>query len=1560
MALELFHPLVRGWFERRFGAPTEPQRRGWPEIAAGKHTLIAAPTGSGKTLAAFMVCLDRLWRQWLKGVLADGVQVVYVSPLKALSNDIQRNLQTPLAELAEVARGEGLGSLPIRVALRTGDTPAGERAALRKHPPHILVTTPESLYLLLTAERTRPLLATCDTVIVDEIHAMARDKRGSHFTLTLERLAALCPRPPARIGLSATQRPIERIASFLIGNADVAPRLVEVPTAVTGPASNSAIGQPVSSDEPPLTDPAADRLDSPRVPDGVLVPINTPIGTATGAARQLKLFEAERIRVEPTNSGTAQRGCTIIDTGHARERDLAIEVPPTELSAVCSHEQWAEIYAQLTALINSHRSTLVFVNTRRMAERMSHQLRELLGEEAVAGHHGSLSRAIRLSAEQRLKAGELKAIVATASLEMGIDIGYIDLVCQIGSPRSIAAFLQRVGRSGHSLGAVPKGRLFPLTRDELIECLALVRASRCGILDTIEIPEQPLDILAQQLIAAVACEEWSEQSLYELCRRAWPYRNLTPADFNAVVRMVSDGISPRNRRGAYLHRDQIHGKLRARKGARLAAITSGGAIPENAEYRVVTEDDNTFVGTVDEDFAIESTAGDIFLLGNTSWRIRYVRAGEVVVRDAEGAPPTIPFWLGEAPGRTFELSQEISEVRRQIASRVGNEPPDPGESDAAGQWVKMECGASDWAARQAARYVAAETAAIGLVPTADEIVFEKFFDESGGMQLVIHAPLGARINRAWGLAFRKRFCRSFDFELQAAATDNGILLSLGPQHSVPTENLFKMLGVHNGRYLLEQAAIAVPMFQVRWRWNVTRALGVLRFQSGKKVAPFLQRFRSDDLLAAAFPETVGCLENHHGDVEIPDHPLVRQTMHDCLHEAMDIDRWLAILDQAGQGSVRLIARDTREPSPFCHEILNANPYAFLDDAPLEERRTRAVTARRGLSPADFRDLAILDPEAIAQVQAEAWPLARDAEELHDALMNLVALRADEMPAWRGGWDELTRDGRATCVAVPIHAADGGIASVERYWIAAERWPVMAALFPQAKADPEVKLPDSLRREYAASDARVELVRGRVSFAGPITALEIATLLHLDAGEVESALEALEGQGLILRGRFRVRDGQRSHHAPPDEAPAGGRERRGEGAGAETPVEWCERRLLARIHRRTLDGLRRQIQPVETNDFLRYLLAHQRVSRPDGVAWNGPAGVREAIQQLQGFEMPAGAWENVLAARIPEYDPQWLDQLFMSGEVVWGRLQLPARDEGRGPSMAAMTRTMPISLALRADLPWLLPPDRASAPGRDATEAASATADGTAISLRSNAQQVLAALRDRGALFFQEIVALTQLLPSHVEDALRELAAVGFVTSDAFAAVRAIAKVQRGTRRAVGRTFASTVTPTGRWSLFPGLVLPASREERLQRWCGQLLRRYGVLFRDLGARESAAPTWPELAPVLRRMELRGELRGGRFVAGVGGEQFAVESAVVELRKTRDRTDEEWHLLVAADPVNLFGVVTSEPRVPAIHTNWLVVRQGKRIAARQGGVITFTTEMPLLIQADMRRALEVGSM
>ncbi len=1445
---DLFHPLIVEWFRGRFGQPTEPQRDGWPEIVARRDTLIAAPTGSGKTLAAFLVCIDRLLRQAVDGELPDGTQVVYVSPLKALSNDIERNLQQPLAEISALAEEHGIALPQIRTAVRTGDTPASKRQSMVRRPPHILVTTPESLYLLLGGKKSREILRGAHTVIVDEIHALARDRRGTHLALTLERLDVLCGSRAVRIGLSATQRPLDRIARFLVGHANA--------------------------------------------------------------------------------NGTSSPACRIIDAGHLRELDLGVEVPRSELSAVCSNEQWEEVYARITELIASHRSTLVFVNTRRLAERVTHRLSELLGEEAVASHHGSLSRELRFLAEQRLKSGQLKAIVATASLELGIDVGYIDLVCQIGSPRSIATFLQRVGRSGHSLGAVPCGRLFPLTRDDLMEALALLRATRAERLDAIELPRMPLDVLAQQIVATVAADEWDEEELLALCRRSDPYHELSRETFEEVLELTSVGVDGRRQRGSYVHRDRIHGKLRARRGAALVAASSGGTIPDTADYQVYTADPRTFVGTVNEDFAIESMAGDIFLLGNTSWRILQVRSGEVLVQDAQGAPATIPFWLGEGPGRTHELSCEVSQLREDLAQRINGKPVSGTQArdwvEHVTAWLRGETGVEEYPARQAVEYTAAQWAALGMLPTRQQIIFERFFDESGGMQLVIHAPLGARVNRAWGLALRKRFCRSFNFELQASADDNGIVLSLGPHQSFALDSIFGMLNTENAAALLKQALLAAPMFQIRWRWNATRALALPRMQNGNKVPPPLQRFRSDDLLTAVFPESTACLEHIVGDIEIPDHPLVRQTVEDCLHEAMDLDRWLDVLRDVKAGEIELVGRDTREPSPFCYEILNANPYAFLDDAPLEERRARAVATRRTLVADDVRDLAKLDPEAIAQVREEAWPEVRDAEELHDVLQTLVAVPVRDADSWQTWFDELAAQSRAA----QIEPRPG-----LSFWLAAERWPLVRAIYPEAVPSPPLNLPPHLEAQPNAREAQLALVRGFAEFRGPVKTSECAAALGLTPAEVDAAFAALESEGAVLRGHFDTgADNGPSSSAPDSQV---------------IDTQWCQRRLLARIHRLTLAGARRRVRPVEPAVFLNFLLAYHGMLPGKQLA--GRAGVRDVIARLQGFELPAGAWESeILAPRLERYEAEWLDELTLYGEVTWGRLR-PPRPEDRISRKALLNSSVPLSLVLRDDLPWIVPDEETRTPqGLDAT-----------------AQAVYDTLSQHGACFFHDLARLTKLLPAQVEDALGTLVALGLATADGFGSIRPRVSPDRSRRKdALRRLQRRRGKPArrqwhgGRWSQWPGDLPAVDRRQRAERWVGQLLLRYGVVFRDLLTREPLAPRWGELVPLLRRLEARGEVHGGRFVDGTSGEQYGTPAAVELLRRCRDEPPAgKWHVISASDPVNLIGIITPERRIAAKRGNTLALRDGKLLAARVAGAVQVFGEVAPDEEQALWRALRV---
>jgi len=1474
-ALSSFHPAVANWFNRTFDAATAPQEQAWPAIQAQRHVLIAAPTGSGKTLAAFLAVIDRLVRDGLEHGLSDETQVVYISPLKALSNDIRRNLEAPLAGIREELLALGLPDLEIRTFVRTGDTPQNERNSMRKRPPHIVVTTPESLYILLGSESGRKMLGTTRTVIVDEIHAMVGAKRGLHLAVSLERLEALAGRRLTRIGLSATQKPIGEVARFLVGTRNLRPE------------------------------------------------------------------------------GDAD--CTIVDTGYVRDRDLSIEVPGSPLEAVMSGDAWTEVYDRLAELVGEHRTTLVFVNTRRHAERVARHLSERIGEEHVTAHHGSMAKELRLDAESRLKRGELKALIATASLELGIDIGDVDLVCQLGSPRSIAAFLQRVGRSGHSVGGTPKGRLFPLSRDDLAECAALLDAVRRRELDRLRMPERPLDVLAQQIVAEVAAREWDEEEIFAMIRGAYPYRDLTRKDFDEVVQMLAEGYSTRRgRHGALIYHDAVNHILRPRRSARLTAITSGGTIPDNADYQVLLEPQATFVGTVNEDFAVESLQGDIFQLGNVSYRILRVEQGKVRVEDAHGEPPSIPFWLGEAPGRSDELSYSVSRLRTEIEQRLRTEveprlpteveQPLPTEVEQRPQdglepavrWLTDEVGLPAAAAIQLVNYLAAARGALGTLPTQSTIIFERFFDEAGGMQLVIHSPFGSRLNRAWGLALRKRFCRSFNFELQAAATEDTIILSLTTAHSFELADVARYLHSNTVRPLLVQALCAAPMFTARWRWCATVALALPRFRGGKKVAAPLARMAAEDLLTSIFPDQVACAENLPGELEIPDHPLVRQTLRDCLEEAMDIEGFEQLLRNLESGKIQVMARDVVEPSPLALEVLSARPYAYLDDAPLEERRTQAVLSRRWLDPQSASDIGKLDPDAIQRVRDEAWPDAANADELHDAMLWLTYITDEEVarqPGWPELIDALTAQKRITKVV-----------DARGLWVAAERVPLFMAAFPAARLLPAIEVPAAYDKPWSKAEALIEIVRGRLEGLGPVTATAIANSLGLPKADVEIALAALQAEGFAMRGQFTP--------------------------SARVDDEWSERRLLARIHRYTVKRLRAEIEPIEARDFLRFLFEWQRVT-PEG-RMEGPDAVGAILGQLEGFEAPASAWETeILPSRISEYEPAWLDEQCLAGRFVWTRLahrSVSAR-KGDGERGAAPVRSTPIALLARRNIRvW---------------SSLSGPPDTSGLSVK--ARMVAEYIQTHGASFFDEIADSVGLLPSQAEEALAELVALGIVNSDSFGGLRALLVPSERRRPAAGgrrrrRISLFGMDAAGRWALIrrpvveSASVVPAAAggrstagtagaadrnaataaarlsariedDETIEHVARTLLRRWGVVFWRLLAREADwLPPWRDLLMCLRRLEARGEIRGGRFIAGFTGEQYAAPEAIGLLRDTRRKPNSQSYVsLSAADPLNLVGIVTPGARLPALSSNRVLYRDGVPVALLAGGEVRFLEQL-----------------
>jgi ATP-dependent helicase Lhr and Lhr-like helicase len=1450
------HPVTAEWFLTKFGSPTEPQIHGWPSITAGDATLISAPTGSGKTLAAFLVCIDKLLRDSLSGQLTPCTQVVYVSPLKALSNDVQKNLDGPLAEIQQLALAMGYLCPEIRTGVRTGDTLPKERAAMLRNPPHILVTTPESLYILLTAGKSREHLRRVRTVIVDEIHAVADDKRGAHLSLSLERLDALVTgenrlspgayltglaSPPQRIGLSATQNPIELVADFLTGIHE------------------------------------------------------------------------------------ARKPATIIQVGQRRELDIAIEVPSDELGSVTTNGMWSEIFDKLAAHAQNHRSTLVFVNTRRLVEKISFELAGRLGAEHVAAHHGSLSRTLRLDAEQRLKNGEIKILVATGSLELGIDIGDIDLVCQISSTRAVAVAMQRIGRAGHWRGAIPKGRLFATTRDDLLEQAALIRKMRSGELDQLQIPPQPADVLMQQIVACCGAEPWEEEALYKILRRAYPYRNVTREEFDALLTLLSEGIeSSRGRYGAYLLRDGIQHHLHPRRGARMIAISNGGAIPDVALYNVILQPEGVQIATLDEHFAVDSSAGDVILLGNTSWRIQRVEAvGRVLVEDAHGAPPSLPFWEGEAPQRTSVLSNGVGELREEISALTPQITPDyisptQPEVSAAIAWLMEACGVCASGAQQLITYVVTGRAVLGAVPSKTTIVAERFFDDGGGMQLILHAPFGGRINKAWGLALRKRFCRGFNFELQAAATDNGINISLAEQHSFPLADVFQFLTEHIVKELLEQASIASPIFKNRWRWAAGRSLQLLRFSKGKRIAPQIQRTRSEDLMATVFPQAAACFETIVGDIQIPNHPLVNEVMQDVLQEAMDLEGLIELLKGIKDGTVRCLAVDTPTPSVFAHELLNANPYAFLDEAGLEERRARATSLGRNLPEASGK----LDQAAIDAIRRECWPDLRNEHELHDLLHSVIVLPLhildiNETRHWHSFYERLVQSGRAQTIEC------AGIAC----WVATERLPHVISLYSLSRESFVLMGSASLRispREPQGSGTAVEksmsvtkeeaiqkCVQGWLQILGPTTVNSLACKLTLDPCSIFQAFLTMEMQGLLMRGIF--------ENPAPEQSAEG---------DSDHEIEWCERRILQRIHRRTVTTLRKQVEPVSPVVYMRWLLTWQHLAPQSQLS--GEEGVFETLRQLEGFEAPAIEWERtLLPARVANYDPRWLDALCLSGAVGWGRISPhPAWSNGDGaaPRRVVPTNAAPITFYTRETADWL-----PHALARQSVEEEKLTA-----ALSPEAVQLRALLQQRGACFANDIQRIANLTRQQTQHALWELATAGLAAADGFDQLRACMDPRRrstSTAETSGRRTARS--SAGRWSLLceevhvaPTAIEQARRTDAaMESFARMLLIRYGVVFRDLLARESNAPKWRDLLNILRRLEARGEIRGGRFLSGFGGEQYALPEALESLRTARTRDCTAIISVAAADPINLVGIVIPGDRVAAVPGKQVFYCNGK---------------------------------
>lgn len=1425
MTLDFFHESVRNWFEGKFTTPTDVQAQSWPAIQQNNYTLIAAPTGSGKTLAAFLVAIDDLVKQYIAGTLTQHTRVLYVSPLKALGNDIGRNLKEPLDGITGELQKQGYADIRIKVAVRSGDTTASERASMVRVPPHIMVTTPESFYLLLTSDSGRKMLSTVSTVIIDEIHAMADDKRGSHLSLSLERLESLVNHPLKRIGLSATQKPIELVAGFLTGNR---------------PSAN----------------------------------------------------------------------CTIINNLHARKYDTGLVLPDSPLSPVMSNEVWTEIHQKLVHLIRNHKTTLIFVNTRRLAERLTHSLDPFLEKNSITAHHGSMSKKHREIAEYRLKHGELKALVATASLELGIDIGSVDLVVQISSPRSISAFIQRLGRSRHYVNGIPKGRLIPLTLNDLIECTALLHSVRLGELDTLHIPEKPMDVLAQQIVAEVSCSDYKIEDLFHQFTCAYPYRNLSLSEFSEVAETLSKGYSARKgRNAAYIYLDKINHTIRPRPAARLTALVNGGTIPDSFDFDVVLEPENTTVGTVNEDFATESLPGDVFQLGNSSWKIRKIENGKIRVEDAHGQPPDMPFWLGEAPGRTLELSAAVSTIIGEISDSVTDDENSLAEET---ERIRKIYHLEKVAAEQLVKYLAFTKAAFGALPSDDTVILERFFDQAGDTHLVLHSVFGTRVNKAWGLALRKRFCRKFNFELQAAANENGIVLSLGPTHSFPLEEVFSYLNPGNVREILIQALLDSPVFGVRWRWNASTALAITRRRGGKRVAPQLQRMQAEDLISVIFPDQLACPENLRGDREVPDHPLVNQTISDCLHEAMDIDLLEDILIKIRKKEIRTIAVDLREPSPMAQEVLVAQPYAFLDNAPLEERRVHAVYSRRWTGLEESSSMAQLDPMAIRKVQEEVWPRVRNTEELYEALMVAGFLTdreieiKDNLDVYKSYFYELVAGNRAAGLSI----AGAG----HTFWVAVERIPELLRIFPGLTMLQEIPVPEPIRRESEKIRAPLmELIRSRLDISGPVTLLELNQLLPVKKSDLEQVLIALEAEGFAFRGNF----------SPNQEE------------------QWCERRLLARIHRYTIDRLRSEIKAVSPSEFMHYLFHWQHlISDDESDVYHQ---LRKVLDQLEGYEAQSVSWEgDILPSRVKSYSYTALDLLLMTGEYIWGRFRNARNDT---PQVTGVPiRTTPVTFIKRENFKFY-----------------QTSVDGSWLeNLSFHARNVFHLLQSSGAMFFFQIEEKTRLFKSQVEDALTELVSAGLATSDSFTGLRTLLIPDKyyTERRRSGKVVFN-LQQAGRWWLLntrEPLYPEHHRDEYLESIAMMLLKRYGIIFRKLAEKEKVLHLWYDLLKIYRKMEARGTIRGGRFVEGFGGEQYALPEAVSAVRSLRKQEQTEKYVSISAsDPLNLTGYITPGKRVPSFYGNRILYKNGVPVALKEGKDVIFMNDFDAETQWNLKKIL-----
>ncbi len=1440
--LPRFHPIVRKWFSDSFGKPSAPQREGWPAIATRAHTLILAPTGTGKTLAAFLWELNELITRGTKEALPNAVQLLYISPLKALNNDIQRNLDRPLAELRDRFAEAGKEFPEIRVGVRTGDTPASARARMLRKAPHILITTPESLNIMLTTLKGRGMFSGVRAVIVDEIHAMAGTKRGAHLALTLERLEALVESSPQRIGLSATQRPLEEVARFL------------------GGCESGGDGSP------------------------------------------------------------SFRPVTIVDCGMTKELEIRVESPVADLGNV-GGSIWPAVAPLVLNHIKASRTTLVFVNNRAQAEKIAARVNKLAEEEIALPYHGSLARERRFALEERLKAGSLRALITTSSLELGIDIGSVDLVIQLQSPKRVASALQRIGRAGHTIGVPSRGILVPTFRDDAVEIAAIVAAMRAGDVEPTHVVQNALDVLAQVVVAAVSVDDWSSEELFRVVRRAYPYHQLTRSAFDEVLAMLS-GKYPSDIAAELEPRitwDRVNDRLIGTRAARMTAVISGGTIPDRGLY-TVNLPDRTRLGELDEEFVHESRMGDVFQLGSSTWRIAAIEHDRVVVIPAPGTPARMPFWHGEYMARSLMLSHRVGALRRELA-----ESPDE-------RRLAAEYGCDAATANSLVKYIAAQRAATGTVPDDRNIVLEQFRDETGAVRIVIHAAFGGRINAPWGMALAQRVRAVLnDTDLQVQTTDDGIMLRLPDLGmSAPVQSLLGLTGAEAEQLVMEEVG-STSLFGARFRMNAARALLLPRGNPRRRMPLWLQRLKSLDLLQVVS--------------QFPSFPILVETYREVLQDAFDMDGLKEVLAEIGSGAIRIHSVHTDVPSPFAASLQFGFVMDWLygDDTPRAEQRAALLSIDRSLLDEVMGGEGSDDitREAIEQTLAErrgtaAGRRARTGDELAHLLDRAGDLNADEIRIRIASEDEGVRgEPLAALLAsgrvIAIHLGSEG--AKEWRFILTETYPRYLAAFGEAQlarvrggveiseADAAAMVPDVLRHgALNPSVARREVLARFLTQSGPITVAEIEDRYGWPGEWIESRLAEWERTGKLMRGKFR-------------------RE--------VSDLEWCSRRVVEIGRRRALAALRKQIEAVELPKFAAFMQRWQHLDERDRL--DGATGTETAIRQLYGIARPPLSWDrDYLRTRVRGYEPAALSQFSAGGEPVW------VGEGNYDPETGAIPLARVRFFERGSGALWL--------------------ADGDEPVLSENARKVRDTIAEEGASFIGDIQAVTGLTMLAVREAIRELVACGLVTNDTVEALREIARwrpmmprtgadptswlpsnytpspnrrytrtrpnVRRLPRwRRPDKPGGATSGWTGRWSLVRrrgtmGPDLP--EEERAERIARQWLVRYGIVSRDWWRRERPPVSWRSIYRELKRLEFRGEVRRGYFVKGLGGAQFALPDAVEWLRAVGSEDDASTGFVVmaASDPANVYNLplelIEKDPLWRPRGRGAMLVTRGGRVA------------------------------